>query len=331
MLNAASVYGVLENQFELNRNRSLFFRKADGGPVLELSRQTLRMLTEQTDEVAAYLNDGLATGAYTRLVQHVAAKTLARFMEADQFLSFAPDDRVRLVGLYDLFLMQLHRALSRPDLREEASLRRLAAEHYVRLSRFLIESNGEEAVRTFAASPKLTAVPCAEYSSRFQFEMMDLEAADLIEPILDLGCGQHANLVHALRSQGMEAYGMDRSADDAPYLLRGEWLEAAFPLNRWGTILSHMAFSNHAVHHFLRSDGKHEAYVRKYMEILRSLKVGGKFIYTPGIPFLEELVRQNPAFAIQIQRSSSMAERLKEAEGKDGLGRMYTACIRRMI
>lgn len=55
----------------------------------------------------------------------------------------------------------------------------------------------------------------------------------------------------------------------------------------WGTVISHLAFSNHAIHHYLRRDGVDLDYARRYMEIRASLRPGGSFCYAPSLPFLE--------------------------------------------
>ncbi len=131
-------------------------------------------------------------------------------------------------------------------------------------------------------------VPCREYTPALQLEMLGVTPDELAEPVLDLGCGKRGKLVRYLRSRGIEAYGVDRFASSAPYLAATDWLRMPFRPAKWGTILSHMSFSNHFVHHHLRRDGDSEAYARKYMEMLRVLKPGGVFICTPALPSIEQ-------------------------------------------
>jgi hypothetical protein len=48
-----------------------------------------------------------------------------------------------------------------------------------------------------------------------------------------------------------------------------------------------MAFSNHFIYQHLNRLGQPEKYAAKYMQILNSLKPGGSFYYSPGLPFIE--------------------------------------------
>lgn len=51
-----------------------------------------------------------------------------------------------------------------------------------------------------------------------------------------------------------------------------------------------MAFSTHFLHHHLRTDGHPERYARLYLDLLAALKPGGSLLYTPGLPFMENLL-----------------------------------------
>jgi hypothetical protein len=49
-----------------------------------------------------------------------------------------------------------------------------------------------------------------------------------------------------------------------------------------------MAFSNHFLFHHRYKNGSPDRHARMYMQILNSLKSGGSFIYSPGLPFIEQ-------------------------------------------
>jgi SAM-dependent methyltransferase len=138
--------------------------------------------------------------------------------------------------------------------------------------------------------PPVPELICAEYSPALQLRVLGLDVARIAEPILDLGCGAGAALVRELRRLGKEAYGVDRAVDDGPFLFGGDWLD--FPLGRlrWGTVISHMGFSSHFLHHHLRPGPAAASYARRYMDVLASLRPGGLFVYAPGLPFLEPLL-----------------------------------------
>jgi len=128
---------------------------------------------------------------------------------------------------------------------------------------------------------------CAEYSAELQLELLGISLEALQEPILDLGCGEQAELVRRCRAAGKIATGLDRHGQ-GPDVIQADWLEHAFPEASLGTILSHQAFSLHFLRHHLGSGAQAEAYARKYMELLAALKPGGSFVYAPGLPFVEQ-------------------------------------------
>ena len=107
-------------------------------------------------------------------------------------------------------------------------------------------------------------------------------------------CGAHATLVRRLRDRGLLAYGIDRAAPENDVAVRADWLSFRFGTGRWGTVVSHLAFSLHFLrYHF--GDGPTAnalvlAHAEAYMRILRSLRVCGSFAYAPALPFIEGLL-----------------------------------------
>jgi hypothetical protein len=130
-------------------------------------------------------------------------------------------------------------------------------------------------------------VPCAEYKADLQIQVLHLNPHTLIEPVLDIGCGKQGTLVSHLSKLGIKALGIDRYQFSESNLIYSDWLAFNFGNKKWGTIISHLSFSNHFKHHHLRDDGDYLAYAKKYIEILHSLKIGGSFHYAPDLPFIE--------------------------------------------
>jgi hypothetical protein len=130
-------------------------------------------------------------------------------------------------------------------------------------------------------SGQVVEVVCSEYSPELQLRVLGLE--EVRGPALDVGCGQQRGLVSALRGRGISAEGIDRVHGD-------DWLRYAYGLDRWGTVVSHHGFSLHFLHHHLRPGTSALSYARVYMDILRSLQVGGVFAYAPGLPFIEAML-----------------------------------------
>ncbi len=56
----------------------------------------------------------------------------------------------------------------------------------------------------------------------------------------------------------------------------------------WGTIISNAALSNHIIYSSNYDLIKYEMYLKKYQEILRSIKLEGEFIYAPGFAEIEK-------------------------------------------
>jgi hypothetical protein len=135
-----------------------------------------------------------------------------------------------------------------------------------------------EFVRThLGAEPR--EVQCSEYSPTLQLEVLGL-TVEMVEPVLDVGCGAAAALVHTLRAAGRMAEGIDREAPaDA---IVADWLQFDYGVDRWGTVISHLGFSLHLLHHHLAGRAAAFVHAEVYMQILRSLRVGGVFAYAPG-------------------------------------------------
>jgi hypothetical protein len=135
-----------------------------------------------------------------------------------------------------------------------------------------------------------------------------MDVATLIEPVLDVGCGSQSYLVHHLRSMGLDAYGLDRDVESAPFLINLDWLHFSFGVCCWGTIVSHMAFSNHFLFHHQYVYGIPEHFAYKYKEMLDALRVGGMMYYAPSLPFIEQVLPAH--FAVERVTKATHLKRL---------------------
>ncbi len=131
-------------------------------------------------------------------------------------------------------------------------------------------------------------VVCAEHAPALQLKVLGLDPETMLEPILDLGCGEEARLVHLLREAGKIATGVDRIATPGPFVQEADWFEVELAPSTYGTIISHLGFTHHFLHHELRQSEEAFRYARRYMEIVRALIPGGTFAYAPGVPFVED-------------------------------------------
>lgn len=170
----------------------------------------------------------------------------------------------------------------------------VAKDHVARLSAWLDETIG-------GLPPE---VPNAEYSVELQLSILGLEVETLRPPILDVGCGPGARLVHHLRGLGLEAWGVDRDSSE-PVVIGADWLDYDYGERRWGTVISHQAFSLHFLHHHFRRGEAAHRHGEVYAAILKGLAPGGAFVYAPALPFVESVL---PNSDYRIERRPLPAE-----------------------
>lgn len=206
----------------------------------------------------------------------------------NQFLSPSDLERSPATVLYTSLMRRLRDALAAspalPDLGR--ALQPVLAAHHDALWRWsthLLSARFGDAL----AQPV-----CSEYRAALQLKVLAIDGPQLLAPILDLGCGEGAHLVRHLRTLGLPAWGLDRLATPTESVWQGDWLDDDAPLQpqRWGTVISHMAFSNHFQHQHLRRDGTAAIYASRYMKVLDALRPGGHFFYAPSLPFFEALL-----------------------------------------
>lgn len=232
------------------------------------------------------------------VAEQVAARCARDFelaaLRHNQFLLFSEDHRDELGEIYEAFIDDVREQLDVLRNEEEtlAALQESVVDHHVALWQFgtaLVKA--QFAVDESEPGP---LPPCFEYEPEFQLALWGIEpetvGEQLMEPVLDLGCGEQASLVRWLRERGVDAYGVDILAEPDEFVTQGDWFDTPLEPGRWGTIISHMGFSNHFFHHHVRTDGHPELYARRFMDILRALTPGGRFLYAPGLPFFEPLL-----------------------------------------
>lgn len=259
----------IDQQFGFNQGKNLFYQGILD--CLRFSPETMAAIEKM---------DTLDTDSENLLIDELTRKAIQEFCRINQYYTFDKEDRQALRNLYTELVANLKNRTSAADV--------IAEQHYQKLITWLKQTN------PFAEqiySPKgemIEAVACSEYSPDLQIEILDLDIKLVASPALDIGCGKQGRLVMFLREKGLEAFGFDRFAGENPYLSNADWFEFHFERGRWGTIISHLGFSNHFYHHHVRNDGNFAEYARKYMEILESLKPGGSFHYAPALPFVEQ-------------------------------------------
>ena len=245
---------------------------------------------------------------------------VAAMAQATKIYSWQRNQYIALPARTDALLMEIYRALterSRALLETAADRNRIGAAmravvdaHHERLTRFFAlictsASSGNTTGDASAASAAsgasaeavsgafLRSVPCDEYSAQLQMQLLCIEMDRLREPVLDLGCGSSGTLVRFLRDAGVVAVGVDRLAPRETGFVRADWFDAPLEDAQWGMVLAHQSLSLHFLFHHQHATGQEERCARLLMQVLRSLRPGGRFCCTPAMPFFEPFLEDS--------------------------------------
>lgn len=222
-------------------------------------------------------------GAHERLARALAAGMAAYMTREHQFVELAGADRLALEDRYAVLVGAAICALASGD--PELALGLELERHHDWLQAW-VAGLLEDADALDAARAGLNVV-CAEYSPLTQLRILGLAGVELMDPILDVGCGRTGALVHHLRRAGHTAVGVDQDTEEAPGLQRGNWFDLPLEPATWGAIIAHQSFTLHFLHAHMASGERATAFARSFMSILAALKPGGCFAYAPGVPFFE--------------------------------------------
>ncbi|SFC93346.1 hypothetical protein SAMN05421842_11412 [Clostridium uliginosum] len=241
-----------------------------------------------TEEVVARYNDELKLCWQTDLMEKIIDNTvdtvLKEFYCTNQYIDFNNESKALLKQVYNLLFQDI--------IVNELDLKIVQERHYTRLAKLLSITNPFTAIINPPNNTYASSAVCAEYSAEFQLFILGLKLSEIKAPLLDIGCGENAELVNFMRSAGIEAYGVDRiCADKKVYLSKENWFEYDFGISKWGTIVSNIALSSHFINNNLRKDGKYSEFAMIYMKVLNGLVPGGSFIYAPAIPFIENCLQ----------------------------------------
>jgi hypothetical protein len=266
----------IKQQLEANRSKNLLYENVE--QIIEIEPGFLAALEELLDATRA---KNQPENIPSEVVSFAAQALLKRLYAVNQYLSIGDQQIEELKEIYrQTWLTMLGTGNVRSVLRQV---------HYPALSRWLAALYPKEFRKHLRSAPEVGGVVYEEYSARLQIELLQIDVAELKQPVLDIGCGSHANLVRHLRSLGIAACGFDRQLEiREPYLAQSDWFEYPFEPGRWGSIVSNMAFTNHLNYAYRHDVSRLESYLLKMKEILAALAAGGSFYYAPGLPFVED-------------------------------------------
>ncbi|MDR2084178.1 MAG: class I SAM-dependent methyltransferase [Bacteroidales bacterium] len=254
---------------EFNQSKNLFHKEIN---------ETMKFTESKLN---AILNLGEITpNNLSLLIDYTTEKVLQEFCRINQYFSFQKKDKSDLKTIY----WNLYQSLVKNDYPIDI----ISQNHYENLKIWLENTNPFSREIYQEKESVIESVVCSEYSAIMQKKILQLDFAYLREPILDIGCGKTGNLISDLRKNEFEVYGIERFSSNLPYIEKADWLEFDYGIEKWGTIVSNLGFSNHFIHNHLREEGSFIEYANKYMDILKSLKIGGSFHYAPDLPFVEK-------------------------------------------
>lgn len=165
----------------------------------------------------------------------------------------------------------------------------LYLEHYPKLSLWLAETYPQNILEPMKNQKQINRIICKEYSPQFQLRILDLSLTEICYPLLDIGCGENANLVEYLRENSKSAFGIDRILkNENEYCKKISWFDFDFGINKWGTIVSNMALSNNFNYASVYDNSLIKEYKKLFNRILESLIIGGIFIYAPSFSLFEK-------------------------------------------
>jgi hypothetical protein len=229
---------------------------------------------------------------FSKMVELFVNSALDFTYSSNQYVHISAQGKGVLTEIYRAYLQNIASILGSPisNREMEDEIETLVASHFMDLRANISRYFDQDVAQNFQANVILHKAVCHEYSPEFQLQTLGIELPSLFEPVLDIGCGKSGQLVKYLNSNGIQAWGVDRVVEPFNNLRNSDWLNLGLEPEKWGTIISHMAFSNHFIFHHLYKYGTPEKYAHQYMNILAGLKPDGTFYYCPGLPFIERVL-----------------------------------------
>jgi|GEM_PF-2300130 len=270
-------FKLLRRQLDANRSKNLL--NANAQRLLDVDALFLAAVEELSEGPCESIPDSIIK----KVASNAAALFIERIYSINQYVQIDPKGRRALEQIYMDSWQELCQNRSRPA---EDLLRNF---HFRRIRNF-VESLYPESLRAgLSSSIEVGNVVCNEYSAEIQLGLLRVDIGSIREPVLDIGCGSHAKLVTALRAAGVRTYGLDRRIMiEQPYLIQKSWFEFEFGSDRWGSIVSNLALSNHFEYVSRWKERDIAKYVSLFRRILKSLVPGGTFTFAPASVTLKE-------------------------------------------
>ncbi len=297
------LFASITQRFESNADLELGDYIFSNSLFHTIAKEQVEFIFAHRLEIIEHL--GLAE-AVNELVEHCIESTKRYTYERNQFVNFTTEYDELLNAEFTDFIHQIRAALQKSRSEAELATEMIAVlkVHHERLRLIMASYCVTYQDGSLKENPLLRTVPCEEYSAEFQLSVMGFGLHDLIEPVLDVGCGTKGTLVDYLRRQSIAAFGVDRLAPESAFFFRNDWFDFDYSCQQWGSILAHQSLSTHFVYSYLHQPVSIEKFTRLMMNILASLEVGSFLGYAPGLPFFETEVEKMGKFKVTRRKIS---------------------------
>jgi hypothetical protein len=263
-------------QTQISKNQGLNLLFEDAPDLLEIDQEFLQQLLILGKK--SIQDQELET-----LIDSAVEASMKCFLNVNQFLQIEQEDRNSLAGIYRQTLSAVRISRNPGQV-----LRKI---HYPKLKTWLEEIYPDSLLKGLRNQSDISRVPCAEYSPEVQLTVLGLDPGQLLPPVLDVGCGENAHLVRYLNASGIPAQGIDRSVAVVDKDTQAvNWFNVDIQPSTWGTIISHMALSNHYQFARTAGSGRVTRMEQVFYRLLTGLKPGGILAYAPAVDGLTRLV-----------------------------------------
>ena len=221
--------------------------------------------------------NAMNTDEYTKVMNKLAKSFMTNLAKGAQTNRFTQKDCNEILDIYH----KLIEDVSNFNMNYE----KIALEHFVRVRNFI----NDFTTKSDDDKEKLS------YSPEFILKVLNVNLENIEGKVLDIGCGKKGELVNFLRKKGIQAYGIDMNCEDSDVLEQEDWLQKEYPKDTYSLITSNLSFTKYFNQANLEEQNDEECieYAQTYMNILNSLKVGGKWHYVPSVTFIEELLPED--------------------------------------
>ncbi len=243
-------------------------------------------------------------GNRLRFVNYCIEKTKKYTYERNQFINVNKLYSDLLFERYENLIDRILAALYSAELPAQFNkmLIKITRQHLYKLKTLFERLIAYSIADLSPNNPLINNVVSSEYSAELIIKILNLDLKEILQPVLDIGCGNKGALVKYLNEMGIEVTGIDRAAPEGLNFKKTDWFEYKFDDVKWGTIVAHQSISTQFIFNHIYNSKLASDYAGLFMQLLSTLKKDGSFYYAPGLPFFEEHLQKLPKYKIEKKR-----------------------------